>query len=395
MSKIQKIILLVLAVVVAVLTTVFAVVFTKVNSVKYNITAVLDGQYRYSNGVLINGSTVKRFNQSMGTFSDLEVGVFDISDYEGAENLETKTVTAYIDSDNLIPVTKDAMPYYNLDSCFIYGGEGEEKYIADTDKRIVYPLMEKSSANVKGVSISGEFLLEINGKDIIIHQRKDRTTNQIISEKKVNVTQSYASCEFVNWYNQRFALVKLSSGLSTSYIVIDGQTAEYIVVATTNDAPLLTYSPEEDGDSGLPEGMVNCYFELISDRYLQFYEIENESVNNTNQVKYSGNYMDIFSSAVYNVRIDSEIFDGENKLLSVSRDAGYALYKTRFADNSNHDIQYAVFNSKNGKHYTVNEMLGDFAFIDDAYFIYDNILLVNYADIRTGNEKSCAIKLNF
>lgn len=395
MTKIQKTVLLVLLAVVIILSAVFASVFMKVSSVKHNITATFDRQYEYRDGVLISGDNVMRFVTNMGTFRELEVGVFDFSAYSGAEDIETAVVTAYVDGNNLIPVTEGAMPYYNLDGCFVYGGDGEEKYLVDTEARTVVPLISRSSVNVSGISISGEFIFEIDGKDITILQRKDRNSNEIINERKVVIAEEFGNAEFIGWYNERFALVSLKDGISTRFIIIDGATAEYVSLVVTNDIPAFLAVDLEANDDPMLDGMVKCKSELVSDRYLQFYENIHDPMKNTYDQRLVGTYMDIFTSAVHNVQLPGEVFDGENKLISVSHDGKYALYKTAFTDDANGEVQYVVVNSENGKYYTVSEMIGDFAFIDGAYFIYNNILMVNFADMTTGVERACTVKLSF
>jgi len=395
MTKIQKTVLCVLLAVVIVLSAVFISVFMKVSSVKYNITSSLDRQYEYRGGVLIGQDSIMRFVTNMGTFRELEVGIFDFSGYDGAEGLETVPVTAYIDGENLIPVTEGAMPYYNLDGCFVWGGDGEEKYLVDTEKRTVVPLISRSSVNVKGISISGEFIFEINGKDITILQRKDRNSGEIINERPVVIAEEFGNAEFVGWYNERFALVTLKDGISTRFIIIDGATAEYVTLAVTNDIPAFLAVDLEANNDPMLDGMVNCTSNLVSDRYLQFYENVHDPMKNTYDRKLTGSYMDVFTSARHMVELPEEVFDGENKLVSVSHDGKYAMYKTSLTDDVNGEVQYVVMNSENGKYHTVSEMLGDFAFIDEAYFIYNNILMVNFADMTTGTEKACTIKLSF
>jgi hypothetical protein len=165
MNRTQKMILIFLAVAVVVLSAAAIFVIGKVNAVKFNITATFEPM-DYRDGILIAKDSPKamRFVTNMGTYRELDVAVFDVQNYGGAENLGLSEVIAYHDAGNIIPMSGNALPYYNLDNCFIYGIKGQEKYLVNTDERTVVPLLSRSSVNVEGVCTSGEFLLENDGK---------------------------------------------------------------------------------------------------------------------------------------------------------------------------------------------------------------------------------------
>ncbi|MBE6689629.1 MAG: hypothetical protein E7588_10230 [Ruminococcaceae bacterium] len=396
MTKIQKLILIALAVVIVVLGAVFAYVFTRVSAVKYTITATFE-PYTWHDGVLINkdGTSAMRFIPNMGTYRELEIGIFDISQYDGAQGLETETVTAYVDSSNLIPMSGNALPYYNLDSSFIYGKTGEEKYLVNTETRTVIPLLGKSSANVEGVCTGGEFILECDGKNVTIHQRKDRTTNEIISIKEVEINEDFDSVEFVAWYNERYALLRLKSAISTKYAIADGATGECTLLVATNDImPFISEVLKEEEDSPA-EGLTQCYNRLISGKYLQFYDnVHDIMTDSYNQVP-SGRYMDIFTGIRYDSGLHGDSFTGKNELVCVSADGTYCVFETALKSDPYRQIEYVIFNSENGKYYKLSEIVGNEVFIDDVFFVYNNVLFVNYAELNTGKEASCSIKLSF
>ncbi len=397
MTKFQKLTLIFLAVVIVVLGSVFAFVFMKVNSVKYFITANFE-PYDYQNGVLLSKTDTKamRFIKDTGAYRVLEMAVFDLSQYEGAEGLELENVTAYRDASNLIPVSQNALPYYNLDDCFIYGIAGEEKYLVDTVKRTISPLLDQSSANIEGVCTNGQYFIAKDGEKITVLERKDRTSNEIISRKEIEFPISADSVEFVKWYNERHALMRLNNSYYTSYAVIDALSGEATVLATTNDAPAFLTEPLEDTDDNPTKGMLKAYNEIISDKYLQFYDnIQDETSADSYYSVPSGRYVDIFTGIQYDTGLNSEVFDGANKLCAVSPDGLYSVYKTTFTADPYKNIEYVIFNSKNSKYYKLGEIISSELFIDDVFFVHDNVLFVNYAETNTGKEASVSINLSF
>lgn len=396
MTRIQKLILIALSAVIVLLGAVFCFVFSKVNSVKYTITATFE-PYEYRDGVLINKSlpSAMRFVSNMGTYRELEIGIFDAAGYSGAEGLGLEKVIAYADSGNLIPMTDNALPYYNLDNCFIYGTKGEEKYLVNTDLRTVEPLLDRSSGNIEGVCTGGEFLLENDSKTVTILQRKDRTTKEIISQKTLDIKEEYNTIDFVAWYNERYALLRLNSSISTSYIIADGLSGAYTLLCTTNDVMAFISEPLEDSENNPTEGMLKCYNTLISNKYLQFYNNVHDIMKDSYDQVPTGRYMDIFTGIQYDTGLDTQSFVGKNKLLSVSDDGTYSVFHTALADDPYRNIEYVIFNSKNGKYYKLSEIMGTGVFIDDVFFVYDNVLFVNYAEMNTGKEASCSIKLSF
>lgn len=398
MTKTQKLILIFLAAVVVILSAVFIFVFNKVDAVKYNITATFE-PYEYRDGILIskdkNTHKAMRFVTNMGTYRELEIGIFDLTDYSGAQELELETVIACRDSNNLIPISGNAMPYYNLDNCFIYGTKGQEKYLVDTDSRTVTPLLDRSSVNVEGVCTNGEFLLENDGKTITVLQRKDRTTNEIISENKIEIIDEYDSIDFVSWYNERFALIRLNSGISTRYAVVDGNGGTCTVIAATNDVPAFLSEPLSQSEDDPTDGLLDCYNELISNKFLQCYKNVHDIMTDSYTQTPSGEFIDIFSGIRYNSGLDTENFIGHNTLLGVSDDGTYAVYKTALKSDPNRNIEYVIFEVGSGKYHTLSEILGNEVFIDDVYFVYNNVIFVNFAELGTGKESSCSIKLSF
>ncbi|MBQ9922128.1 MAG: hypothetical protein IJO52_08070, partial [Clostridia bacterium] len=242
---------------------------------------------------------------------------------------------------------------------------------------------------------SGEFLLENDGNTITVLQRKDRTTNEIISEKTIDFTEEYTDLEFVAWYNERYAVIRLNQVASTSYAIVDGLGGAYAIAATTNDMPAFLTESLEESEDNPADGMLECYNTLISHKYLQCYDNVQDIMKNTYEQYPSGGYVDIFSGIRYESGLNREDFTGQNKLISVSDDASYALFKTSLASDPNRNIEYVIFNSSSGKYYTLTDILGNEAFIDDAFFVYNNVLFVNYAEINTGKEASCSIKLSF
>ena len=190
-------------------------------------------------------------------------------------------------------------------------------------------------------------------------------------------------------------MIGLGSADSTSFAIVDGLGGAYAIAATTNDMPaFLTESLKESEDNPC-EGMLECYNTLISHKYLQCYENVQDIMRNPYEQYPCGGYVDIFSGVRYESGLDRENFVGQNKLISVSDDASYALFKISLASDPHRNIEYVIFNSANGKYYTLTDILGSEAFIDDAFFVYNNVLFVNFADINTGKESSCSIKLSF
>lgn len=389
MKKTQIIILISLAVVVAVLSAVFIAVFMKVDSVKYTVTATFT-PFEYRDGLLVSQAENKamRFVSNMGTYREAEIGIFEVQNYDGAADLGLETVVACVDGDNLIPITDNAMPYYNLDGCFVYGTKGTEKHLVDTENHTVAPLLERSSAHIEGVSTNGEFLLENDGKNVTVLRRKDRTTSEIISETSVDFGGKYNEAVFVAWYNERYALMRLNKPMTTTFGIIDGENGTFTELVTTCDVPsVLTYDDDENND------MVQCYNNLVGDRYLQCYEITPNVTTGESEMTRSGKFLDIFTGATYGVELDLDLFVGKNELVAVSRDGSYAAFKTSLTDRG--DLDYVVVNAENGKYVTMGEILGDDAFVDDVCFTYNNVLFVNYAEMTTGVEASCSIKLSF
>lgn len=392
MSKIQKLILVALSVTVVVLGIIFIIVAVRVNSVKFTITAHFD-PLEYQSGVLINKTKpeAKRFVSNMGTFEQLEVAVFDLSDYQGADQLDDKQVVAYSSAGNLIPMTPNAMPCYNLDNCFIYGTKDQEKYLVDTDAKTVSPLLDTSSVNIEGVSTSGEFMLENDGKTVTVLRLKDRESREIISKTQVEIPQEYKSIDFIGWYNDFYALIKLNNIGSTSFAIVDGANATCTVLVTTDDTGSFVTEPDDQPK----KDKVECYNELISDKFLQFYENVHDPVTNSYNILSAGRYMDIFTGTNYDIRLEREVFSGKNEIISISDNGEYAVIKTAFADDPYCNIEYVVFTSRNGKYYKLSDMIGNNVFIDDVYFVYNNVLVVNYAELSTQKEASCSIKLSF
>ncbi len=391
MKKTQIIILAVLTLIIILLSAVFITVLLKVDSVKYNITAAFE-PYEYRDGLLVSkkGDKAMRFITNMGTYRELEIGIFNPADYDGAEGLMLSEVTACVNSKNLIPISGNAFPYYNLDGCFVYGKKGEEKYLVDTEARTVSPLISRSSINIEGICTNGEFMLENDGQTVTVLRRKDRTSNEIISEKQVEFGESYTDVTFVAWYNERYALVRLNKPMTTTFGLIDGVSGEFTALVTTNDVPALLMPGDGEDD-----GRVQCFNTLIGGRFLQCYEIEPSALSGESEQVKSGKYLDIFSGAIYDTRLNREVFVGKNELVAVSDDGSYAVFKTALKENHAGSIEYVIFNSDNGKYCIMGEILGDEAFIDDIYFTYSNVMFVNYAEINTGTEAACSIKLSF